>query len=190
MIVFGTQNVEISMHDELIASGGVLSLGLSRSGNGSLPGISWSLSLAHIHHYGRPVRSQRQLFDNAKRITFSQFQVAMLGAIFGKWGIPIESHELGIEILLSIGETLREGTTSMRMDRWVKMLIQATSAYLSVKKEEMDTASRLVYLGRRRSDKILGTEKPSFFPLCFGLMNVGTLLQCLHGPEERVALRR
>jgi hypothetical protein len=76
ILVFGVRNVEITMNDDVIAVGGVLSLGLSHSGNTSLPGIHWSLSLANMRHYGRPVRSQRQLSDDTKRISFSQLQLA------------------------------------------------------------------------------------------------------------------
>ncbi|KAF7506395.1 hypothetical protein GJ744_011861 [Endocarpon pusillum] len=103
---------------------------------------------------------------------------------------PYRVNYLCIETLLSLGESLRDVTPLIREYRWINMIIQPASAYLGAKKEDMDIASRLVDLGRRRSESFLLTDRlVESFP-CFGLMNLVTLLNCLNGPEGRIALLR
>lgn len=190
MLVFGARNVEISMQDELIADGGVLSLGLSHSGKPSSPGVYWSLSLAHMRYYGRPVRSRCRLSENANRISFHQFQMGVIGAIFGSWRVPTELTTLCVQVLNSIGETLQTIRGSFYEDRWIAMMSTLALAYLNAQDEELDIASRLIHLGRRRSETFLGVENASLFSPFFGLANMFTLLGCLRGPEERIALLR
>jgi hypothetical protein len=190
MLVFGARNVEISMQDELIADGGVLSLGFLHSGKPSSPGVHWSLSLAHMRYYGRPVHSRRQLSENANRISFHQFRMAVVGAILGCWRIPTELTTLSVQVLNSIGETLQTTRNDFYEDRWIAMIPTLALAYLAARDEELEIASRLIHLGRRRSETFLGVEKASLISPFFGLTNIFSLLGCLKGPEECIALLR
>jgi hypothetical protein len=117
MTVFGSQIVEIPIGDELIGAGGVLSLGLSSSTNRIVPGVYWCLSLTNLRYYSLPVRSRRQLNTDPKRITFPQFQQAVLGTILGSWKIPIEDTTLYIELLLAIGNLIHRDFNVRKRDR-------------------------------------------------------------------------
>jgi hypothetical protein len=172
MLVFGARNVEISMQDELIADGGVLSLGFSQSGKPSSPCVHWSLSLAHMRYYGRPVHSRRQLSENANRISFHQFRMAIVGAILGCWRIPTELTTLSVQVLNSIGETLQTTRNDFYEDRWIAMIPTLALAYLAARDEELEIASRLIHLGRWRSETFLGVEKASLISPFFGLTNI------------------
>jgi hypothetical protein len=85
MAVFGASNKEIFVDDELVTEGGVLSLGLSDSGMRESAGVYWSLSFAHPRYYCHPVRKRRRLHGDGTRLSLSQLQLAMLGAVLSHW---------------------------------------------------------------------------------------------------------
>jgi hypothetical protein len=63
MGVFSPEVKEIRMNDPLVAAGGFLSIGLATTPRTSheSSGVHWSLSLAQLRFYGRPVKVQRAL---------------------------------------------------------------------------------------------------------------------------------
>jgi hypothetical protein len=190
MTVFGTQIVEISMGDDLINAGGILSLGLSSSANDTSPGVYWCLSLTSLRYYGHPVRSERKLDADPKRVSFPQFQLAVLGAVLGTWKIPMEHTKISIQIILSLGNLLQQDFNTSTKDRWVEMLTQPALAYLAAKGDDKETASRLLHLGRRRASDFIPPHmtKPDL-PL-FNLLHTIFFFRCLRDNEARIMLLR
>ncbi|KAK2737389.1 hypothetical protein FQN55_001127 [Onygenales sp. PD_40] len=191
LVIFGSRNVEICMNDMAVPRGGVLSLGLSSPQENYTRGIYWSLSLAHLRYYGPSVRARRRLSEDPKRILFPRFQLATLGVILGYWHVPLEETTESIRLLLAITETLQQSPRWAVQDRWIDMISQPALEYLSEHGEEdSELISRLIHLGRRRSNLFLKQDSSRSDHPFFGLRNLTTLLECLKGPEERLAFLR
>jgi len=190
MTVFGPKITEISMKDELIQTGGVLSLGLSSSTKETSPGVYWCLSLTFMRYYGQPVRSERQLLVNPKRITFPQFQIAVLGTVLGTWKIPLEHTRICIEILFALGSQFKKLSNMRLQDRWVEVITQPASTYLDAKGEEKEIASRLIHLDRRRASDFIPPSSTCPDLSVFNLLDTQVLFRCLKDNEGRISLLR
>ncbi|KAK2799750.1 hypothetical protein FQN51_006676 [Onygenales sp. PD_10] len=112
------------------------------------------------------------VLKDPKRISFPQFQLATLGVILGYWHVPLEETTESIRLLLAITETLQQSPRWAVQDRWIDMISQPALEYLSEHGEE-------------DSELISRSDRPFF-----GLRNLTTLLECLKGPEERLAFLR
>ena len=88
VVVLGCEPFEICVKDSLIAPGGTITIGLAKPGSEVNNGLYWSLSLAHLKHYGCPVLTQGQLNYTSARITFRQFCQAVFGCLLGFWKVP------------------------------------------------------------------------------------------------------
>ena len=73
----------------MIKPAGVLTLGVSDTGLHAKKGVYWSLSLAHHKFYGRPVAKTASVDGMATRMTFLEFEQAVIGAILSYWRIPM-----------------------------------------------------------------------------------------------------
>jgi hypothetical protein len=85
LVVLGDHVTSVEFKDSLVATGGVLTIGLHRSATED-QGISWSLSLAHLRFYGEPVTSSRSSSNDTSRVTFDELGVAVLGSVVAGWG--------------------------------------------------------------------------------------------------------
>ncbi|KAM3075798.1 hypothetical protein ACMFMG_007925 [Clarireedia jacksonii] len=179
MIVYGgAKTIEINMDDELVAAGGVLTLGFSNSSTKiSHHGVHWCLSLSSLNYYGPPVRSERKLDSDPKRISISQFQLAVLGTVLGTWKTSPENTAPYVKLLYRISLLLQKDFAFRKKDMWIDMLTIPASAYLNANVEADALASRLIDLGRRRAPSFIPTfrNRPETRPL-FGLLDIITLL--------------
>jgi hypothetical protein len=108
IVVQGCSSAEVLMRDPLVTPGGVLTLGLQRrAADGRNRGVYWSLSLAHLRHYGRPVRTEGNLCNESARVTFAQFRQAAFGALLNKWQISGTGVALAAQFFARV-ETLFE----------------------------------------------------------------------------------
>lgn len=74
----------IMQKDPLLHSCGILTIGLHRAEE-EQGGISWSLPLAQLRHYGAPVTRERTV-NSTQRLTLEEFAQAFLGAFLHGWG--------------------------------------------------------------------------------------------------------
>ncbi|KAL5906102.1 hypothetical protein ACKVV1_010508 [Pyricularia oryzae] len=106
MTVFGSgPGKHVMMRDSLVNSGGVISVGVKYSsplGPGSQHGVFWSLSLGHYKFYGKPTNKVSRLNEDRSRLTFSELQVATIGALLSHWNIPVAMTEGALKCLLKI----------------------------------------------------------------------------------------
>lgn len=81
-------------NDPLVKPGGTLTLGLSTPGGGTSRAAFWSLPLAHLNYYGRPIRREAELDMQTKAITFDQFVFVVFGAMLPQWGFQNSQAEI------------------------------------------------------------------------------------------------
>jgi hypothetical protein len=92
MVVLASKGAEINFNDSLVAPGGVLTLGMDRVVEDETKGARWSLSLAHLKYYGRPVVVEGHLKRGFERVSFQQFTYAVFGSLVGSWNIASQKE--------------------------------------------------------------------------------------------------
>lgn len=99
--------------DPLVKQGGTLTLGLASPGGRTSRAAFWSLPLAHLSYYGRPIRREAELDMQTKAITFDQFTNVVFGALLPQWGFQnsqaeIQQGSLPPSKVLSAGKVFKE----------------------------------------------------------------------------------
>ncbi len=165
LIVTIGKGKETQMNDSLIPRGGILTVGLepggSRDDGNKRGGLYWSLSLAHLRFYGRPVQkeSEVRLHSGASKVTFQQFLQAVLGATLGSWQ---NTQSRNADILKFLSWLHQKNP--MSMPEWLKLISWAASEYSHFEGQEHEDAVRLIKLGLRRWHKFLGLRKSTIDP--------------------------
>lgn len=201
VLVVGDSTKDIEFKDTAIAPGAILTVGLDEASptTGNEPrGIQWSLSLAHLRHYGHPMQVESQLTPDPSRIRFPEFMHAVLGFLFGNWQIHTSGAcEKAARFIVSFRGALEKGfnedkTVSFYEEaakalnnphHWVNLLAEAAWSFLNGTKNDQDTAARLVRLGLRRWTKFFCHSRLAPF---FGLNTTDSFLHCLKGSHKRV----
>ncbi|CEF75870.1 unnamed protein product [Fusarium graminearum] len=197
-----SDTLPLQFSDPLIQSGGFLTLGLVRPRNGYAHGVFWSLSLAHLNFYGRPVPRKARFDTDSRKISFDQFTQAVYGALLAHWGLQGPLAEHPSRIIVAMRKTIeRQGSNDLLNKGYdedclrglrdpsfpLNILSKVAAAYLDAQHFPSDIIHKLMALGGRRSSKFIPSRGLRSF---LGLGEVGDLLSKLKGPMERVALLR
>ncbi|KAL4723594.1 hypothetical protein ACLX1H_009232 [Fusarium chlamydosporum] len=197
-----SDTLPLQFSDPLVQSGGFLTIGLARPHDGEARGVFWSLSLAHLNFYGRPVSRRARFDSDSRKISFDQFTQAVYGALLGHWNCTGPLAEHPSRVFVAMRKTLerqvsfgRPGTIVTRncqeelrnTSSAVNILSKAATAHLDAQPFPDDTIHKLLSLGGRRASKFIPSKGLRSF---LGLGDVGELLDKLKGPIERVALLR
>jgi hypothetical protein len=193
----------LQFSDPLVQPGGFLTLGLVRPLEGDAHGVFWSLSLAYLNFYGRPVSRKARFDTESRKLSFDQFTQAVYGSLLGHWNLtgPLAQYPSRIFIAMkrSIERQMSAGTPEIMTGRPVvasrlrdpssaiNILSKLGAAYLDAQPFPDDIIHKLFALGNRRASKFIPSTGLRPF---LGLGDVGDLLSKLKGPMERVALLR
>lgn len=179
LAVFGDKSVTIKSEDKEMIEGGILTLGLSKCSierkgvqDESENGVYWSLSLAHLKHYGRPKIMTRSLKD-PRRISYDDFLVAIIGAMLEFWETPPLEERSVLALLAAL---FKQGITPMSYETRGYVAhyfssesgVNLTSIFnilercLQAEGKERENVAKLINLGRRRMRFIFGLEAGSF----------------------------
>lgn len=161
----------VKFKDHLINPGGIITIGLSASGNDT--GAKWSLSLSHLRYYGDPVTVSMPGEVDSSRITMQQLLLVALGCVIGSWGMYGSTAQNGAELLIALKDCLGgEDVIMMAADLlWLNPLWTAAKAFLDFPQgTQRDEASHLIAYGRRNGQSFLEEEEQTREPI-FGLAN-------------------
>jgi hypothetical protein len=173
MVVLSTSNEAIIQNDDLIASGGVVTIGLTGNESEQGNGVFWSLSLAHLRFYGPPVVASRSVNSDSGRLTTMELGQVILGATIACWGLERRQIDEAMELIVLIDETLRteieahpQSTvkTSLLNTSWITFLAQAVATYRSSANDQLKLCQKSVYHGYRHPG-FLSTQRCSSFGL-------------------------
>ncbi|OTB06328.1 hypothetical protein M426DRAFT_21117 [Hypoxylon sp. CI-4A] len=190
--VFGTKTVEVHMGDRLFPPGGILSLGCSPSVTTPVSGISWSLSLGHLRHYGHPIIKQASLRDDPSRLTIYEFSQVVLGCLLQLWNISEDMQMSTIKSIHRLSQyILKKYPTLLDQVSYepyaaFRFLMNASNYYM----EDMGLGGRLLELGRSRPCFIPATEKYDGMERrakpFFGLTEPTVFLQHFNNTDGRI----
>ena len=164
----GQKETMVLQKDALVKDGALLTIGLDEDNQAKDPGLSWSMPLAHLRYYGKPLVSRTTLGTESARVPFRNILHVAIGGLSSTWEMtPFQPREV-IEFLLNLGQS--------HQDRdWRSLFAREAKEYLnSVEKEQVEM-NRLIKLGRRRHGRLLD-ELEQHPPSFFGLRNLEVCL--------------
>ncbi|KAH6672035.1 hypothetical protein B0J14DRAFT_543808 [Halenospora varia] len=159
MLVLGKSTVRIEQKDDLIAPGGILTIGLEYS-NREGSGLFWSLPLAHMHFYGDTPTVTRSLTTTTSRVPVNAlFQVA-LGNLSSQWMVDTtESSDMIAEmhrcLMTGLGISGASAMKSMQQHNWFAAIHQASIDSINSVGQTKELNEKLHALGARRSHTFL-----------------------------------
>ena len=112
----GTKATTIEQKDSLVNNGGLLTIGLRNAGDAGPTGVSWSMPLAHLRFYGKPVVSLASIGSTSSRVPFDRGMNVVLGALTSEW--PSSHVDLAklARFLVLFADALRAGVRSILED--------------------------------------------------------------------------
>lgn len=182
MVVLGKISEDISQKDPLFEETAILTIGLKSERGGAL---SWSLPLARLQHYGRPVYTSRSAGQDNSRINAEQFTYVVLGCVFSSWGVFGSDLGTGLLWLEKLIAIVPRDSKSLRRSA-LHYLHQIAQNLAELQGTEGRLGRQLYALGRR-NPRFLGQK--DLFPF-FGLAYISNFLSFLKTDDSRVALLR
>lgn len=186
IVVPGSAKSPLKFSDPLVQFGGTLTLGLARPGDTQAHGVFWSLSLAHLNFYGRPVSRQARFGFDSRKISFEQFTQTIFGALLGHWDLAGPLAEYPARFFVSLRQAVERGACRQVLrdaSHGVNVLSRVAAAFLDAKLFGDDLIHKLLALGGRRASRLIPASGPRSF---LGFDDVGAILSRLQGPNERV----
>lgn len=179
--------IDVHQNDPLVEKGGVMTLGLKDMRH-SGDGIYWSLPLAHLRYYGRPVQSKALLSSSSSRTSIEDLILVALGSLVRRWCSCTSDIVIALTILKQIGDYIEIGGNLIRRENsWVAMLASAADCYLKAEAELQAEKLQLIRCGQRVFPRFVDDPKAD---TVFGLSSPRTLLRLLPGNAARVQLLR
>jgi hypothetical protein len=193
MVVFCQGNhgkpIDVRQKDPLIQTGGVMTLGLQdmrRLGDG----LHWSLPLAHLRHYGRPVQSEAILCSKTSRTSMDDLILVALGSLIRRWcahSADPNEIELALKVLVQMDEYTDIPVQFRQEVSWVSLLASAAAHYLSSEASLKAEKLPLIRCGQRRYPLFI--DDPTSGSI-FGLSDPRTFLRLFPGNAGRVEFLR
>jgi len=202
MSVVGVADL-VKQNDPYVNSLGIVTVGLDRTTSESSAGIFWSVPLAHLRYYGKPVRSTGIFGRDNSRLTMDEFSFVILGSVLSTWRGFAKTPNVGVQWALRVLWLLRSPereSTHQHKDlsrmreitskaSWIGHLLDAAERFNDLEdRVQVETARRIVLFGIRRNAFLCDNDMHP--PPLFGLSKFSTLFGLLRGPEERITLLR
>jgi hypothetical protein len=181
--IYGNKNINVTMNDELVGAGGILSLSTCPSQRTESRGVYWSLCLSHFTFYGPPVKRQQSLEKDSRRITFKHILHATVGAILSRWRVQSSDLTQGIGIFIAILNAIGAGNQSL----YPIMALMCNATMECLDDEE---AWNYMSYGKRKSRFIKepNLEETGAHKAFFGLSDLALLLSCIPQLHDRISL--
>jgi hypothetical protein len=177
-------NQYIRQGDPLIASGGIVTLGLKNKDHDGM-GVFWSLPLSLARYYGNPVVAKRHAGISESRVTFDEFQSVVLGSVISGWS----AHHTTIELedqLNFLTRLVDEIPNLQDPDRnWLCMLSEAAQDFLRSDGVRRQHLKQLISFGQRRAGTLLAHHKYWPSPV-FGVTKISRILDTMGNREAEV----
>ena len=193
-------SVNVRQEDPLLGRGNVLTIGLQRHGEGELGegcGITWSLPLAHLRYYGKPVMSSTSMNRiERSRINMEELLFTALGCILQDW----KGDSIAIIKMMSLLKSFRAIIDQAAADgnkqakalielengqSWLMLILDAATRFFKLQDCEKNTAKKLIHLGGSKGSRFLGRPES---PL-FGLLKVSSYIPAFC-EEDRISTLR
>ncbi|KAJ5937291.1 hypothetical protein N7454_004946 [Penicillium verhagenii] len=158
----------VRQNDPLVP--GILTVGLSRSCANGDAGIRWSLPLAHLQYYGKPIQRTKLVRTEGSRLTLPQFCQVLLGCVIGGWGVEPRQVDVALAWIVELDKNVKKaiiahfGAAAVidAHKSWLSILSEAAQEYLFANDFDRRVFARLIKLGYRNINFLGYPEKPFF----------------------------
>lgn len=197
MLVVVPCKTQVRQHDPIFESGGALTIGLEKP-DLDKSGVSWSLPLARLRHYGAPVVSSCSINSQERsRLSLTEFLQAFLGCFLQGWGDAALDTLRAVRWLCHISHILDDAACAGLPEAkaiisagakfsWLSLLLSAAEYHLNCQGNEKLVAKKLLSLGRKHGKPFLGIPK---MPM-FGLLYCGDFVSLLRKEDDQIAFLR
>ncbi|MCJ1325807.1 hypothetical protein MMC10_002470 [Thelotrema lepadinum] len=197
LIVLSPGRGHVRLNDLAFSKGGLITIGLEKSPahDSTCDGISWSLPLAQLRHYGAPVITTKSLNSTERwRISREEFILACLGSFIYGWGGSADKVQSSIRWLCRISNAIRKCAAAgdpdacaihEAEDSWFSLMLSAAESYTSKSESDRNDADKLLLLGRRHGKNLLGLANR---PL-MGLLDKGLYVRFFSAEVQIAHLR-
>lgn len=172
--------------DPLVKQGGIITVGLNKRSNYADEGVYWSLPLAYLRIYGKPVMTTRNNGVNHTQVSFSQLSCLALGSMLSLWHVVEADLDDTLEFIRLLAQADLDTSSfshsltidySFKVQRsplpWLQTLGRAAGFYLLSKGPSRSETAKLIAYGRRRCSVFLKGNHDHLPPF-FGLAKVST----------------
>lgn len=163
----------INFSDELVAKGGIITLGLESTSTQQDLGVQWSLSLSHLRYYGKTITVSAISNANGSRISMEELHLVVLGSVLGSWSRIITAPETGAKLITAIVSSLsfQDDDELAEVYPGLHLLWRAARRFLEITSDiDRRNALCLVSFGRRRARNFFVRASRSVpIPLAYGL---------------------
>ena len=168
LIVLRPDSLNVRLKDPIFCKGGLVTIGLEKSPAhaSTCGGISWSLPLAQLRHYGAPVMSRKSLNSTERqRLSREEFLLACLGSFSYGWGCTIDEVQPYMRWLCRLSCAIRRcaaaGDPEARAlhqaeNSWFNLMLASAECYMSKSGSERQHGDKLLLLGRKHGKSFLG----------------------------------
>ena len=173
-IILGNKITNVKFKDPRVDARGVITLSSEYRPQNAAHGMTWSLALSHLRHYGDPVVVQSVL--DFSKVTIRQLHVVALGSLYHHWGVSqrdITSVSEWFSKLWCHVRSARAGVKEPPATEelfWLQCLAEAADKILASDGATRKEALQLVAYGQRRGKRFLGHTSNILIPF-FGLRN-------------------
>lgn len=192
VVITSPASAEHHFNDPLVSAGGTLTLGLAPPGGSCHRAVFWSLPLAHLNYYGRPVRREAELDMQSKAITFEQFVFVVFGALLWQWGFRHPDVKIPALFFKSLRCTINKTTLGASdlqdPSSGLSILCKASEQYLDAYHDKEDAIHKLIALGSKKATKF--TAESEMRPTFFNMETPTVIFRALKGTNERISFLR
>jgi hypothetical protein len=193
--LLGDPDILADFSDPLVPKAGILTIGLVRNAESTLPGgLHWSLPLAHLRYYGDPIKRTGKLSGVQNRISLPEFMQTVLGILMKLWNVDDSAMEETLKWIRLLHELVSTSIRSMAEaeslcaeNNWLALLSQAITDFLESKGDQRLLNKRLFNAGRVHGSRtLLGRCTAPYF----GLSQTHHLFHLLKTQEAKIKFVR
>lgn len=191
MCILGKETTSVQQGDNLVKHGGLMTFGIRRAHSNESTEVSWSMPLAHLRYYGKPVLSEGSISSKSTRIPFDRLVLVAIGSLISTWGLKTTDFDDVARFLILLCKFIEPNHKSSFFSNttsWLELLSQHASGFLASSGHERIESSRLIALGCRRFGSFLAepNEQPKPF---FGISDLVIYLDLVQHKHLPAALR-
>jgi hypothetical protein len=147
MSVLSAQTTYIEQKHNLIIKGGHITIGKQTTDREIGQGLTWSMPLASLRYYGKPVTSKRSIGSGTIRVPFRRIVQIALGSAISGWKTNADDLDSVCYFLKSLSMVVNQDT-HMTGDglakNWVALLGQEANEYLNENASDRKESSRYI----------------------------------------------
>lgn len=100
MYILGKENTHVHQGDHLVRQGGLMTFGIRRAHSDESTEVSWSMPLAHLRYYGKPVLSEGSISSKSSRIPFDRLVLVAIGSLISTWELQTTEFDDAARFLI------------------------------------------------------------------------------------------